>query len=271
MVADRSYSSRLQELSVRLTAIAQHIESDAPSYSEVDQQDHKRFNGKDTQPVFVKQPNELKYRLYNGTIDYDFGFASLTSSTSYNTSDQTFVVDLVPAYGTYVNLLLGPLHPGFSIGLPGMPAQPLTSSAISPYQNQQTDLNKFTQEVRLASPSNDKFEWMVGLYYTHEEGKIDQLITSQDAGDGTAVHGSRRSSASELARLDSKYKEIAGFTNVTWHATDRFDITGGARWAQNKQSAHQVTSGPLAGVSDDTTEVRRERVYLFAVAAVRNQ
>jgi outer membrane receptor protein involved in Fe transport len=253
-----------QELSVRLTAIAQHIESDAPSYSAVDLSDHKRFKRQDIQDVFIEQPNELKYRLYNGTLSYDFGFANLTSSTSYSTSDQTFVLDLVPQYGTFVNLAFGPLHPGFPLPLPGMGPAPLTDSVISPFQNQQTDLNKFTQEVRLASPSNDKFEWMVGLYYTHEEGKIDQLITSVDAETGQPFTNPTLVNLGS-ARLDSKYKEIAGFTNMTWHATDRFDITGGARWAKNKQTANQVTSGPLAGVSDDTTK-SDESVFTYSLS-----
>lgn len=253
-----------QELSVRLTAIAQHIESDAPSYSAVTEDDHIRFNGDDISSVYIPTPNKLKYRLYNGTVGYDFGFASLTSSTSFNTSDQTFTLDLVPQYGTFVNLAYGPLHPGFSLGLPGMQASPLTNSVISPYQNQQTDLNKFTQEVRLASPSDDKFEWMVGLYYTHEEGKIDQLISSQDAITGQPFTNPTLATLG-TARLDSKYKELAGFTNVTWHATDRFDITAGARLAKNDQSAHQVTSGPLAGVSDDVTK-SDESVFTYSVS-----
>jgi len=123
---------------------------------------------------------------------------------------------------------------------------------------------KFTQEVRLASPSNNKFEWMVGAYYTHEEGKIDQQITSRDAATGQPFTDPFLVNLG-LARLDSKYKEIAGFTNVTWHATDQFDITAGARVAKNKQSAHQVTSGPLAGVSDDTTK-SDESVFTYSVS-----
>jgi iron complex outermembrane recepter protein len=252
-----------QELSIRLTAIAQHIESDAPSSVEVDQDNYNPFDGKLQQTVVFRQPNTLKYRLYNGTIEYDLGFANLLSSTSYGTSDQAFKVDLAGAYGTLVNLFYGQFHPGFSID-PAMPDAPLTSAVIGPYQNQQTDLNKFTQELRLASPSNDTFEWMLGAYYTHEKGVIDQFIGSVDMATRQPFGDPTLDDLAD-ARLVSKYKELAGFANVTWHATERFDVTAGARLAKNDQSAHQVTSGPLAGVSDDVTK-SEESVFTYSLS-----
>ena len=39
-----------------------------------------------------------------------------------------------------------------------------------------TKYDKVTQELRLASPSNDTFEWLVGPYYTKEKGDIIQHI-----------------------------------------------------------------------------------------------
>jgi outer membrane receptor protein involved in Fe transport len=47
-----------------------------------------------------------------------------------------------------------------------------------------------------------------------------------------------------LVRTDtlSKYKEIAGFGNLTFYLTDDFDVTGGIRYAHNKQVG--VTGAP---------------------------
>ena len=44
-------------------------------------------------------------------------------------------------------------------------------------------------------------------------------------------------------QIDSDYKEIAAFANVTWHVNDRFDITAGAAWRRTSRSAHQITAG----------------------------
>lgn len=241
----------ISELSIRLTAMAQRIQSDASSDVEVDQADYDPIGGKLRQSRYFKDPNELKYRVFNGLVEYDFGFASLLSSTSFSKQDQTFDIDVVPILGTALNVLVGALVPGQVIG---------------PFQNQQTNLKKFTQEVRLASPSSNTFEWMVGAYYTREKGKIDQFIGSIDL-TTRKPFGIPLLDDLATARIDSKYTEIAGFTNVTWHATDRFDITGGARLAKNDQSAHQVTASALGlvGTSDFVTK-SDESVFTFAVS-----
>lgn len=240
------------ELKIRLTAIAQHIESDAASTVEVDPITYARIDEKNRQSRWFRDPNEMKYRLYNGTVDYDLGFASLLSATSFGKSNQTFVVDVTPIYGTAFNLLLG----GFVA--PGQ--------VIGPFQDQNTNSKKFTQEVRLTSPSSDKFEWMVGAYYTHEEGLIHQFITSVDL---VTRQSFGLPFLDDLATLDldSKYKEIAGFTNVTFHATDRFDITAGARWAHNEQKAHQVSESAV-GLADNAefTIKSDESVFTYALS-----
>ena len=147
------------------------------------------------------------------------------------------------------------------------PLLELTDDVIGPFQDQQTDLRKFTQEVRLASPSNEKFEWMVGGYYTHEEGTIDQFIGGVNYANGEPLGVSILDTIAVLT-LESDYKEIAGFANVTWHVTDRFDITGGGRLAKNDQSATQSSSGnpilvgPAASFSTDSDE----SVFTYAVS-----
>ncbi len=249
------------ELTVRLTAIAQQIESDAPSSVEVDQDDYDPINGDLRQTVFFRQPNELKYRLYNGVIEYDFGFASLLSSTSFGSSDQTSVLDVVPILGTGLNFLFGPLNPGGPFA-----GLKLTNNVIGPFQNQQTDVSKFTQEVRLASPSSDTLEWMIGAYYTHEEGKIDQFIGSVDFATRQPF-GIAALDDLATAQIDSDYKELAGFANATWHINDRFDVTAGARLAKNEQSAHQITAGNpiIVGTSDFVTE-SDESVFTYSIS-----
>ena len=239
------------DLSVRLTAIAQHIESGASSTSEVDPNDYDPIDGKLRQTRYFRDPNEIKYRVYNGTVDYDLGFASLLSSTSFGKENQAFTVDVTPIYGTAFNILLGGVVPGQVIG---------------PFEDQKTNHKKFTQEVRLASPSSETFEWMVGAYYTHEEGLIDQFIGSVDLETRQSFGIPFLDDIASLS-LDSKYKEIAGFTNVTWHATDRFDVTVGARLAKNDQSARQISESAV-GLADnaDFTIKSDESVFTYALS-----
>ncbi len=219
-----------EPLTIRLTAIAQQIKSDASSLVDVRPNNLKPVDGKYRQTLFFREPNKLAYRVYNGVVDYDFGFASLLSSTSFGKNNQTFRSDLTPAFGNLVNAIFGALNPN-PFGL---------------FQDQETNVSKFTQEVRLASPSNDRFEWMVGGYYTREKGKIDQLILGSDLATGELLTGDVLGDLGD-ALLTSRYKELAGFTNVTLHVTDRFDISAGARLAEIRQRSVQSSGGVLAG------------------------
>lgn len=226
-------------LSVRLTAITQTIKTDAPSLVEVSQQNLKPIGGELKQTLFGPQPNQLKYRVYNGTVEYDLGFATLLSSTSWNKADQTFTLDATPTYGTAFNVFYGPLNPG-----PPFPFPKLTDKILGGFEDQQTDLSKFTQEFRLTSPSNQRLEWMLGGYYTHEHGLIDQLVGATDF----AAHQRFTDPALNdlaVARLDSRYREIAGFANATYHFSDHFDLTAGGRLSRNNQSATQSSSGSV--------------------------
>ena len=243
------------ELKIRLTAIAQHIESDAASEVEVDPDSYDPIDGKLRQSRYFEDPNELDYRLYNGALEYDFGFASLLSSTSFGKSEQTFRADAVPVFGGGLNFFLGDL-----LGL----LQP--GQVMGPFQDQVTNTRKFTQEVRLASPSSDTFEWMVGAYYTKEKGLIGQFIGSIDLVTGNPFGVPLLDDLATL-ELSSRYKEIAGFSNVTWHATDRFDITLGGRVAKNKQSARQISeSGVGLADNDDFTIKSDESVFTYAIS-----
>lgn len=249
-------------LSVRLTAITQRIKSDASSFVDVRQGSYKPVNGKLSQTHFFNEPNKLKYSLYDATVAYDFGFANLLSSTSFGKNNQTFRDDLTLPFGTYVNFLFGPLNPN----VPGFPFPQLTTDPIGLYQDQQTNVSKFTQEVRLASPSNDRFEWMVGGYYTHEKGKIDQSIPGVDL-TTRQIFTIPLIDSLATALLTSKYRELAGFTNATLHLTSRFDVTAGARLSEIKQSSLQSSTGVLAnGGSPPTPGNSKESVFTYSLS-----
>ena len=251
-----------EELTIRLAAIAQHIESDAPNQVEVEPIGYDRIDDKFRQTVFFRQPNEMDYRLYSGVVEYDFGWANLVSATSFGKSDQKFTVDAVPILGTTLNFFFGPLNPGGPFA-----GFKLTNNVIGPFQNQKTELSKFTQEIRLASPSSDKIEWMVGAYFTHEEGTIDQFIGSVNYANGQPLGIPSLDDLADLT-LESDYKELAGFANATWHVTDRFDITAGGRLAKNDQSATQASSGNpiLVGPPATFTTDSDESVFTYSVS-----
>ena len=228
-------------ISLRLTAVAQDIKADAPSLIESDPVTLNRLYGRLSQSQFVPQFSDVKYRVYNGTGIFDLGFGELTTSTSYSTQKQTYRTDYTNALSPLVGAIFQ-VPNEFFLG-------------------QHTDSKKFTQEIRLAGETH-LLDWLVGAYYTDEKGLIDQKFVAVVPGTLTPIGGLP---VLGVAQVSSKYREIAGFANATVHIGERFDIDLGGRYSENKQSAHQVTGGALAGASDISTR-SKESVFTYSVA-----
>lgn len=257
--------------SIRLTAFAQNLNSGASSYFEVDPQTLKPLYGGFVQSRYQPEPTDIKYRVYYATADWDIGFANLTSVTSYSTfkenleTDASFVdVGGGLPFAALVNAIanLGAAAPDL-LGLPALTDTPITRPlGVELFQT--TGTKKFTQEVRLASPSNDTFEWLVGAFYTHEKSSIDpQNYFATEFGTDTIA-----TDVDQIANifLHSKYDEYAAFGNATWHITPRADLTVGGRWAHNKQRADLVIDSDLLGSAQGSNLHSSESVFTYSVA-----
>jgi iron complex outermembrane receptor protein len=145
-------------------------------------------------------------------VDYDFGGATLTSISAYETTNGYSRGDIDGGVaGT---------GPGF------IPFDSDTKDGID-------DLDQYTQEVRLASDTEGPFSWQVGGYYF----KSDFLVTT-DAGFNKAT-------------LNHKNTAWAGFGQVAYQVNDKLKLTGGARYTDDKKTMTVVGStAPEVSVSD---------------------
>lgn len=237
--------------SVRLSAVLQNINVDAPSLVESDASSLKPLYGNLTLSQYVPAFSDIRYRLYNGLIEYDFGFATLTSSTSYGTQKLAFREDFTANLSEFLRAVL-PL-----LGAPALPANEI-------FSRQNTDSEKWTQEVRLASANNDSFEWLLGGYYTHEKAQILQNIIAVEPGTLTPL-----TYPIPFGNVDlrSRYAEYAGFANATIHFGHAVSIDLGGRYSHNNQRADQTGSGILAGNVATNSNIRSsDNVFTFAVA-----
>ncbi|MEG3086964.1 TonB-dependent receptor [Sphingomonas sp. PB4P5] len=231
------------DFSIQLSAYIQNLDVDAPDTVDADPLTGRTLYGRPTQSQFVPNESKVRYRVYSGVINYDFGFASLVSATSYSTLKQDFRSDLTYFFSPQLVDVIGPNE--F-------------------YQGQTTEVKRFTQEVRLQSPSNDRFEWVVGGFYTRERGLIDQVFTAVTPGTVTPIAGLP---VLGIAQVPSRYREIAGFANATVHFGPRFDLDFGGRYSHNKQRASQSGDGLLAGGPLVLPEARSsEGVFTYSVA-----
>jgi len=102
-------------------------------------------------------------------------------------------------------------------------------------------VRRFSQEVRLTSPSGHALEWLAGAYYSQENASNSGSTDPLD---------SRLAPIPSLpsffaADYPTTYKETAFFGTLTYKITPAFDVTGGLRWLTNAQTVEQnVVSGP---------------------------
>jgi len=243
-------------VSVNVAAQLQNVDSDASSTVDADPLSLRPLNTTPVQSRYQSEFNNTKYRVYNGTLDWNLGPASVESITSYGTFKADFQGDLAIA----TNLTGGPPLASLVTALFGN-AQTRPLSAVLP---QTTSTDKFTQEVRLVSPKGKSFDWLAGLYYTDEDSAIKQRILPVEPGTDTVATGVPK--LAEVS-LDTTYQELAGFANATWHVTPRLDFTLGGRASHNKQLASQLSDGVLVGGLlrfDDVKSSESPFTYSFA-------
>lgn len=247
--SSRNYGGRASLLwkpgsvfSLRLSALLQNVETDAPAIVESDPNTLRTLYGRETQSIVVSPYRDISYRSYNGLANVDLGFATLTSSTSFGTQRQTRRAD-----------------EGIELG--GLTAA-VFKVPSDIYLGQITDLKKFTQEVRLASAHSSVLDLVVGGFYTHEKGLIFQLYHALTPGTLTEI-----TTLPLLARVNlaSTYEEIAGFANATVHFGPHFDLDLGGRESRNRQRADQTLEGVLVSPA---VEAQRssESVLTYSVA-----
>lgn len=228
-------------LSVRLSAIFQNLYVDAPSIAEADPATLKPLYGGLTQAEYLPAFSNVKYRLYNGTIEYDLGFASLTSATSYGEQLQSFRAD----YTANLSAVLGGPYV---------------------YFDQLTQNRKWTQELRLASNGSGFLEWIVGGYYTHEKARIFQNLRTATPGTPGVLVPIDLPFELAVFDLGSRYEELAGFANATVHLSSRVDVDFGGRYSHNSQRADQATDGVLLGTSVIGNVRSSDNVFTWSIA-----
>ena len=237
------------DLSIRVTAATQQSKYEGTPLVDVNPVTLAPVHGDLTQERFVSEPSSFKYNNYNATIDWNAGPFSVLSTTSYGILDSDYVTDatsivLIPPSTTLGDLLGAVIGPN-----------------LGGYVDNNADLSKFTQEIRLTSPAADRLAWQVGGYFTHEIGHLIQHLNAVNLPSGSLA----AIPSLEVPILDSAYKEYAGFANLTYHINSQFDIQAGGRFSKNEQTATENISGLLVAPSAFSTP-SSGHVFTYSVA-----
>jgi iron complex outermembrane receptor protein len=159
-----------------------------------------------------------KIQAYSAILTAKIGIVDLTALSGYNVTTFSGSTD-----GTYG---LGSLTQT-QFGVAGTPFV---------YENQ---TKKFTQEIRFSAPLGQRVDWLFGAFYTRENSQYLEDILAEDPTTGEIVGSWFHYSG------PATYEEVAAFTDVTIHFTDRFDVQVGGRESQIRQTFSYIETGPL--------------------------
>ena len=234
------------DFSIRLTAFGQKLHTDGTPEIDVigaagtpltpPANQLQPAAGNYDQHRFIGEPSTFKYEIYSGTLDWHFGWGSLTSITSYGTTTENQFTDTTSTA----------VIPGLSFGaLAGL----FTGTNDAVAETNDLYVKKFTQELRLASSSGQALEWQLGAFYTRESSTLAQTLPSFVI---PTLAPSGLPSI-ENANLEAIYREWSGFGQITYRFNPAFDVTLGGRWSENKQSENELISGLPAVVGPPQT------------------
>ena len=192
---------------------------------------------------------QSKYRFYTGTLDIDLGWAHLLSLSGYNTTDFQANLDLTNVFGPI-------------FGTPPFVLFPLL-------QADRTE--KFSQEIRLTSPSNQRLEWIGGLYYTREATNFAQTLTALDSTTGGPFLGFPTSVLSApLLNPPTTFHDYAGYLTLTYHFTPKFDLEAGGRYTRETTDIPlSSATGLIAGAPTPASSERDDATTFLASARYR--
>jgi outer membrane receptor protein involved in Fe transport len=195
----------------------------------------------DTNDSFLLQSHR-KADLVSADLNYDLGFATLSSSTSYYRDRGTDVAD-----GTGPITRIPQIY-GF---IPRM----------VDYEEDYDQSKGFVEEVRLVSSAGQKrpLDYVVGLFFQHLIGTNGQTqwipgqtlystlfydtLGEQFGGSDAAALGD----TDFIVANSTGFLDRALFGELTYHVTERWQITGGARFFKQNFSTTSYSALPYCG------------------------
>ena len=194
------------------------------------------------------------------TLNDDLGFASLTSNSSWGRHINHANSDLTGLYSSF------PFYPS----LYGADPRVLVTG------HDALNDKPWAEEIRLASKTGGKIDWVAGLFYRSETTDIKEHefyngyndffnacvplygvsagdgVTPSQCGIGETVYTPGNPPTyvdgipivldqAYIGDFETKFTDLATFGEVTWHVTDPWSLTGGARLFKQTVTQSQQT------------------------------
>ena len=186
--------------------------------------------------------NPQEYQTHGTTLNltWDYDDVNLTSITSYQKADGYSRGDID---GGVVNIFSTPTPPdgltwadtSVLCPFPCLPARTWPGEILTPSVTQDgADTDQFTQEFRLASNGDGRFNWQIGAFYFSS----DLVVTTDSFASVGFV-------SSQDTMIQQENKTWAVFGQGSYDLTDRLTLTGGVRYTDDEKDFQVLQFGQL--------------------------
>lgn len=199
--------------------------------------------------------------LADVTVNYDLGDMNFTSITSYVNRNILASRDASALTGS-VSVDLG--FPDAAVLLPSN-------------LRDTTELEQFTQEIRLASDNDSPFQWLVGAFYSEVDRVYAQRLptpgydfyTDDVLGAGTVAATANGYGPDSPYNSDLPYniRQWALFGEGSYALTDRFTLTVGARYYQFDEERDFISGGLFSNGDNRTDETSSNGITPRVIAS----
>ena len=197
------------------------------------------------QPYDVAEPFSDTFNMGSLSVNYDLGFADVTSATAYWDRDQFQTQDISEAMQDYIGSFFGPAA--------DFPYSTFGAGTIS----EEDKSNQWSEEIRVASKGSGPLQWLVGGFYSSFEATSHVFSYYPVGGGFDELFGTTNLADNHRAiQLD----QTAAFGEATYAFTDQLKATAGLRWfSYDSHAVTQVsgvsangTSAPLTSIAANT-------------------
>lgn len=194
--------------------------------------------GEREQYIQLEEGLEDDFRLADLHMEFDLGGVTLTSISSYTDREVVVTRDATSLTGSV----------SFDLGFPDIVR---FSSALV----DTTDLQAFSQELRLASNTSDRrLEWLIGAFYQDVDREYAQFLPTPGWDAATGIDNAALNAVTDspfFSGLVYDFKQFALFGEATWHFANRWNLTGGVRYYDFEEDRVLNFGGAFSDVTRD--------------------
>lgn len=190
--------------------------------------------GKREQFTQIEEEFDDNFLLLDNTIEWNVGAVSLTSVTSYTDREVLVVRDSTQLSGSITFQVFGAPENVFTIDAP---------------LSDTTDVEMFTQELRIASNNDGPLQWVFGGFYSDIDREYNQQLSVPGFEDATGIPTVGVVNPKDVlffSRIPYNFEQFALFGEASYDVTDALSVTAGLRWFDFKETRELNFDGIFA-------------------------